>query len=71
MDNQSIARINELSRKSKTIGLTDAEKAEQQVLRDKYRAAFRSSLMGQMDNYDIKKEDGSIVSLKSIREKKD
>ena len=33
MTNEKIARINELARKSKTTGLTEAEKAEQQVLR--------------------------------------
>ena len=31
MDEKKIARINELYRKSKTEGLTDAEKAEQDV----------------------------------------
>ena len=30
MTNEKIARINELARKSKTTGLTEAEKAEQQ-----------------------------------------
>ena len=29
MTNEKIARINELAKKSKTTGLTDAEKAEQ------------------------------------------
>ena len=33
MTNEKIARINELAKKSKTTGLTDAEKAEQQALR--------------------------------------
>ena len=33
MTNEKIARINELARKSKTTGLTEAEKAEQQALR--------------------------------------
>ena len=31
MTNEKIARINELAKKSKTTGLTDAEKAEQQL----------------------------------------
>ena len=31
MTNEKIARINELAKKSKTTGLTDAEKAEQQA----------------------------------------
>ena len=33
MTQEKIARINELAKKSKTAGLTDAEKAEQQALR--------------------------------------
>ena len=38
MTNEKIARINELARKSKTTGLTEAEKAEQQALRQEYVA---------------------------------
>lgn len=69
MDNRSIARINELAKKAKTVGLTVAEQKERQTLRDAYRAAFRQQFIGQMDNVDIKEKDGSIVQLKSIREK--
>ena len=69
MDNRSIARINELAKKAKTVGLTKEEQDERQTLRDAYRAAFRQQFIGQMDNYDIKKENGEIVPLKSIREK--
>ena len=36
MTQEKIARINELAKKSKTTGLTDAEKAEQQALRREY-----------------------------------
>ena len=36
MTNEKIARINELAKKSKTTGLTEAEKAEQQALRREY-----------------------------------
>ena len=38
MTQEKIARINELAHKSKTTGLTDAEKAEQQTLRQEYLA---------------------------------
>jgi len=69
MDNRSINRINELAKKAKTVGLTPEEQEERQKLRDAYRAAFRASFIGQMDNIDIKKEDGKVVSLKDIREK--
>ena len=36
MDEQKIARINELYHKSKSEGLTDEERKEQQVLRREY-----------------------------------
>ena len=36
MDQQKIARINELYRKSKAEGLTEAEKKEQKILRTEY-----------------------------------
>ena len=36
MTKEKIARINELAHKSKTTGLTEAEKAEQQALRKEY-----------------------------------
>ena len=35
MTEEKIARINALAKKSKTTGLTEAEKAEQQALRDR------------------------------------
>lgn len=59
MNQKKIDRINELSRKSKTIGLTDAEKAEQTELRNEYRAEFRRSLSSQLDNTYILEPDGT------------
>ena len=50
MTNEKIARINELAHKSKTTGLTEAEKAEQQALRREY-----------LD--DIQEPDGTIHKL--------
>ena len=47
MTNEKIARINELARKSKTTGLTEAEKAEQQALRQEYVADVKASLRAQ------------------------
>ena len=37
MTEEKIARINALAKKSKTAGLTEAEKAEQQALRQEYQ----------------------------------
>jgi len=63
MDNERIKRINELYRKSKAEGLTDAEKEEQALLRKEYIADFRRNLRGQLDNIDILEADGSVTNL--------
>ena len=44
MTQEKIARINELAKKSKTTGLTEAEKAEQQALRREYIDDMKASL---------------------------
>ena len=48
MDEQKIARINELYHKSKAEGLTEAERKEQQILRREYVDAFKQSLRSQL-----------------------
>ena len=58
-----IARINELARKAKTVGLTPEEKMEQKKLRQEFLAVFRMNLRSQLDNIDIEEEDGTIVNL--------
>ena len=50
MDQKKIDRINELARKSKAEGLTDAEKAEQTELRNEYRRAVTGNLAAQLEN---------------------
>lgn len=45
-----VKRINELARKAKTSGLTDAELDERNELRKKYIESFRTSMRGQLDN---------------------
>lgn len=55
---EQIDRINQLARKSKTPeGLTDAEKAEQQLLRRQYIDAFKANLKSQLDNIEFVDED--------------
>ena len=63
MDEQKIKRINELYRKSKAEGLTEAEKKEQKLLRTEYLAAIRGNLKSQLDSIDIKESDGKILNL--------
>ena len=63
MTNEKIARINELAKKSKTTGLTDAEKAEQQALRQEYVVYVLAILRAQLNNTSIKEPDGTVHKL--------
>jgi uncharacterized protein YnzC (UPF0291/DUF896 family) len=44
-----IARINELSRKNKTVGLTPEELVERDALRQKYLENFKQNFKNQLD----------------------
>ena len=63
MKEEKIKRINELARKSKAEGLTEAERLEQAALRREFIEACRSNLKQQLDNIDIQEKDGTIVNL--------
>ena len=63
MEISRIERINELARKSKTVGLTEEEKKEQAMLRKEYIAAIRMNIRSQLDNIRIQVADGSITNL--------
>ncbi len=63
MEQQRIDRINELARKARTVGLTPAEQAERQELRNEYLAAIRLSLRAQLDNTYIVDEHGNKRKL--------
>ena len=63
MDEKKIARINELYRKSKAEGRTEAELTEQKVLRREYIDAFKRNLRGQLNQISIQEKDGKITDL--------
>lgn len=63
MDDKKIARINELYKKSKEEGLTEAEAKEQAELRKEYIAGVKANLRGQLNNIDVQEKDGSITNL--------
>ena len=63
MTEERIARLNELARKSKTIGLTEEEKQEQATLRLEYLASIRQSLEAQLDNVYFLEKDGTKTML--------
>jgi uncharacterized protein YnzC (UPF0291/DUF896 family) len=60
---EKIDRINELYRKSKAEGLTDAEKMEQELLRKEYIANVRMNLRYQLNSIDLVDADGSVENL--------
>lgn len=64
MNQKKIDRINELYHKSKSIGLTAEEKAEQTALRKEYIAAIRGDLKDSLNHISIKNPDGTITDLK-------
>ena len=63
MDQKTIDRINALARKSKTEGLTPAEKEEQKKLRAEYIAVIRMNMRAQLDNISIQEKHRSITNL--------
>ena len=65
MEQFKLDRINELARKAKAEGLTEAEQAEQKTLRAEYIAAYRKSLRAQLENMVLVDEDGNERTLKS------
>lgn len=64
MEQEKIARINALARKAKAEGLTPGETAERDALRKEYIAAFKASLVGQLDAITVVEPDGSRHKLK-------
>lgn len=50
---EMIDRINELSKKKKSVGLTEEEQLEQKALYKEYIAAFRANLKSQLDMIEI------------------
>ncbi len=63
MNQEKIDRINELARKSKSVGLTEEEKAEQAVLRREYIDAVKASLTAHLDNTYLVDEKGNKRKL--------
>ena len=61
--NERIARINELYHKSQDQVLTPEEKEEQAKLRREYIDSIKNNLRSQLNNIDIRNEDGSITNL--------
>ena len=59
-----LARINELAHKAKTVGLTEEEISERDVLRKEFIVAFRENARATLENLTIVEEDGSHTPVK-------
>ena len=64
MDQKKIERINDLARKKKAGGLTEAEAAEQAALRKEYLDGYRENLKAMLDSIVVEEKDGSRHPLK-------
>ena len=64
MDKKQIDRINELARKKKAEGLTEAEAAAQAALRKQYIDEWRENMRAMLDGVVIQRPDGTHEPLK-------
>jgi uncharacterized protein YnzC (UPF0291/DUF896 family) len=69
---EKLARINELAKKAKTVGLTELEAKEQSKLRGEYLQTFRSSMLNTLKSVKIVDPEGKDVTpgkLKKLQDK--
>lgn len=65
---EKLQRINELSKKSKTVGLSREEAKEQTSLRKQYLEAFRGSMRETIENVKVIDEEGNDVTPEKIKQ---
>lgn len=70
ISDEMIKEINELAHKSKTVGLTEEEKARQQELRQEYLRAFRSGFKQQLLNIKVVDEKGNDITPNKLKKAK-
>ena len=63
MESERLKRINELAHKAKTMGLTEEELRERDVLRREYLSAVRKNVMAQLENTYVVDEHGNKRKL--------
>lgn len=67
MDKEQIARINELAKKKRAVGLTEQEQQEQQALRRQYIDEFKQNLILTLENTVVQRPDGTKEKLQKKR----
>lgn len=66
MKKSMLDRINELARKSKTEGLTEEEKQEQEQLRKKYIHDFKQGMIKALEQIVFVDAEGNYTKLKKL-----
>ena len=68
LSKEKLERINELSRKSKSTGLSIEEAKEQTQLRKEYLSTFRSSMRETIENVKVIDPEGADVTPEKVKE---
>ncbi len=68
LSEHKIKRINELSKRSKTTGLTMEEAKEQTLLRKEYLESFRSSMRGTIEHVKVIDPNGNDVTPEKVKQ---
>ncbi|WP_078391413.1 DUF896 domain-containing protein [Shouchella patagoniensis] len=67
---EKLERINELSRLSKTDGLSQEQQNEQKALRKEYLATFRKAFTNQLHSVKVVDDEGSDVTPQKLKDSK-
>lgn len=67
---EKLARINELAKKKKTVGLTMEEAKEQTVLRKQYLEVFRSHMKQTIENVTVIDPEGNDITPDKVKQVK-
>jgi len=70
LSKEKLNRINELSKRAKTIGLTKQEEMEQKSLRTEYLQTFRNSFKDQLHSVTVVDDNGNDVTPDALKESK-
>ncbi len=70
LSKEKLTRINALSKKAKTTGLTPQEAKEQETLRKEYLQAFRQNFKEQLHSVTVVDENGNDVTPTALKNSK-